>query len=272
MRKFSTDPAQIFVSAWKNRQLLWRMTKRQILAQYRGSVLGLAWSFFIPLIMLGVYTFVFSTVFKARWNTGGDSKTEFALVLFVGMIIHSFFSENMNRAPSLITDNVSYVKKVIFPLEILPWITIGVVAFQLVVSLFVWLLFFWIINMSVNWTVIFLPVVLMPLIFFTLGINFLFASLGVYFRDISQITATLSTILLFLSPIFYPASMLPAPFKDLVYVNPLTYFIEDARAALMWGELPNWTGWGVSMFVSLLVAWLGFFWFQKTRKGFADVI
>ena len=263
---------EILSSVYRHRNLIIQMTKREIIGRYRGSMFGIAWSFFNPLIMLAVYTIVFSTVFQAKWGVGSDSKTEFALVLFVGMIIHGVLAESMNNSPSLILRNVSYVKKVVFPLETLPWVVMGSTLFHAFISLVVWVLFYAVVNHSMQWTVVFLPLVLFPLIFFSLGVSWMLASLGVYIRDIGQMTGILTTILLFMSPIFYPASRLPEPYQTIIYINPLTFVIEQARDVLMWGNMPNFTGMVMAYLISLLVAWIGFAWFQKTRQGFADVL
>ena len=255
-----------------NRGLIFQMTKREVIGRYRGSMLGIAWSFFNPLVMLAVYTAVFSVVFQAKWGSGSGGKTEFALVLFVGMIVHGVLAESMNNSPSLILRNVSYVKKVVFPLETLPWVVMGSTLFHALISVIVWLLFYVAVNHAVQWTVIFLPIVFIPLVLFSLGISWMLASLGVYLRDIGQMTGVLTTILLFMSPIFYPASRLPEPYQTIIYINPLTFVIEQARDVLMWGEVPNWGGLSIAFIVSLLTSWLGFVWFQKTRKGFADVL
>ena len=263
---------EMLSSVYRHRNLIIQMTKREIIGRYRGSMFGIAWSFFNPLIMLAIYTIVFSTVFQAKWGVGSDSKTEFALVLFVGMIIHGVLAESMNNSPSLILRNVSYVKKVVFPLETLPWVVMGSTLFHAFISLVVWVLFYAVVNHSMQWTVVFLPLVLFPLIFFSLGVSWMLASLGVYIRDIGQMTGILTTILLFMSPIFYPASRLPEPYQTIIYINPLTFVIEQARDVLMWGNMPNFTGMVMAYLISLLVAWIGFAWFQKTRQGFADVL
>lgn len=263
---------EMLSSVYRHRNLIIQMTKREIIGRYRGSMFGIAWSFFNPLIMLAVYTIVFSTVFQAKWGVGSDSKTEFALVLFVGMIVHGVLAESMNNSPSLILRNVSYVKKVVFPLETLPWVVMGSTLFHAFISLVVWVLFYAVVNHSMQWTVVFLPLVLFPLIFFSLGVSWMLASLGVYIRDIGQMTGILTTILLFMSPIFYPASRLPEPYQTIIYINPLTFVIEQARDVLMWGNMPNFTGMVIAYLIGLLVAWIGFAWFQKTRQGFADVL
>jgi len=269
---FPCTPSAILTSFVSNRQLIWQMTKREVIGRYRGSVLGLAWSFFHPLIMLGVYSFVFSVVFQARWNTGGDSKAEFALALFVGLIVHSLLAECMTRAPGTILGNQSYVKKVVFPLEILPWIAMGSTLFHVAVSLTVWTLFYFIVHHTLQWTIIFAPLVFMPLILLSLGIFWFLSSLGVYLRDIGQVTGVVTTILLFMSPVFFPASRLPDPYRSLLFLNPLTFIIEQMRDVLMWGKLPNFSGLLIAFCIGTFAAWFGFVWFQKTRRGFADVI
>ena len=270
--RHKTSLFEMLRSAIQNRNLIFQMTKREVIGRYRGSVLGIAWSVFNPLIMLAVYTVVFSTIFNAKWGVGSDSKTEFALVLFVGMIVHGVLAESMNSSPSLMLRNISYVKKVVFPLEVLPWIVMGSTLFHALISVVVWVLFYFVVNLSLHWTVIFLPLVFLPLILFSLGVAWVLASLGVYIRDIGQMTGVITTVLLFLSPIFYPASRLPEPFQTIIYLNPLTFVIEQARDVLMWGNTPDWGGLLIATAVSMAVAWIGFAWFQKTRQGFADVL
>ncbi len=260
-------------SLWRNRQLIVQMSRREVAGRYKGSALGLAWSFFNPVFMLAVYTFVFSVVFKARWGVGGDeSKTQFAVVLFVGMIVHGLFAEVLNRAPGLILSNVNYVKKVVFPLEILPVISMGAALFHSVISLGVLLIAFVIFNGYLHWTAVLTPLVLLPLVILTLGLSWMLASLGVFLRDVGQTIGIVTTVMMFLAPVFYPVTALPEEFRPWLMANPLTFIIEQAREVLIWGHLPNWIGLGIYTLVATVVAWLGYVWFQKTRKGFADVI
>ncbi len=250
-----------------------QMTKREVVGRYKGSVLGLAWSFFNPVLMLTVYTFVFSVVFKTRWGMGDEeTNMQFAVVLFTGLIVHGLFADVLNRAPGLILSNVNYVKKVVFPLEILPGVAMGAALFHSFISLVVLLLAFVLVNGFLHWTVIFAPLVFLPLVILTLGLAWLLAALGVFLRDVGQTISILTMVLLFLSPIFYPVTALPEEFRPWLLVNPLTFIIEQARAVLIWGQLPDWVGLGVYMIVSLAIAWMGYAWFQKTRKGFADVL
>jgi lipopolysaccharide transport system permease protein len=257
----------------QHRDLIAQLTRREVIGRYRGSVLGLGWSFFNPLMMLVIYTFVFSVVFKARWGTvEEEGKVVFAIVLFVGLIVHTLFAEVINRAPGLVLGNPNFVKKVVFPLEVLPVISMGTALFHSFASLLVLLLTIFIIHGFLHWTIIFFPLVLFPLVLVSLGISWMLASLGVYLRDLSQIVNLLTVVLMFLSPIFYPVSALPENYRTLMYLNPLTFIIEESRAVLVFGELPDWGGLVLYSFVGLLVVWIGYSWFQKTRGGFADVM
>jgi len=272
MQQFSLSPRELVTSFWRNRELIAALTHRDVVGRYKGSSLGLLWSFFNPLFMLAVYTFVFSVVFQARWGQGSDSKGEFALVLFAGLIVFNFFAECVNRAPELILNNVNYVKKVVFPLEVLPWVLIGSSLFHGLVSVGVWLLFYMLLFGLPPVTAFLLPVVTLPLILLTVGLSWFLTALGVYLRDVTQAVTLLTTVLMFLSPIFYPASALPENLQPLLLLNPLTPALGQVRDVLMWGKVPSVQGWLLYLGACAVVAWLGFAWFQKTRKGFADVL
>jgi lipopolysaccharide transport system permease protein len=261
-------------SLWRNRQLIRQMTKREVIGRYKGSVMGLAWSFFNPVFMLMVYTFVFSVIFKSRWGSaaGFESKSQFALVLFVGMIVLSLFNEAINRAPRVVLSNVNYVKKVIFPLEILPVVAICAALFHSLINLLVLAVALVINTGFLHWTVVFIPLVIIPLVTLTLGLSWILASLGVYIRDVGQTVGMLTSILMFLSPVFYPITAVPEEFRIYLMANPLTFIIEQSREVLIWGHTPNWIGLSLYTIAATVIAWLGFAWFQKTRKGFADVL
>jgi lipopolysaccharide transport system permease protein len=276
MQNFSVAPAEMVRSLWRNRNLIRSLVTREVVGRYRGSFMGILWSFFNPVFMLLVYTFVFSVVFKAKWSgssvAGSDSKTEFALVLFAGLIIFNLFAECFNRAPTLILANVNYVKKVVFPLEILPWVALGSALFHAAISLSVWVAAYLIFMGLPQITLLWLPFVALPLLLFIMGLSWALAALGVYLRDVSQLTGMATTTLMFISPIFYPASALPEKYRQVLYLNPITPAIEMARDVLYWGKAPNIIMLIVYTITAAVLAWLGFAWFQKTRKGFADVI
>jgi lipopolysaccharide transport system permease protein len=259
----------------RNRQLISQMAKREVVGRYKGSVMGLLWSFLNPIFMLLVYTFFFSVIFKARWGVVDgveESKSQFAVVLFVGMIVHGLFAEVLNRAPTLVTNNVNYVKKVIFPLEILPVVSLAAALFHSLVSLLVLLTAFVIFNHYLHWTVLLAPLVFLPLVIISLGFAWMLAALGVFLRDIGQTIGLFTTVLMFMSPVFFPISAMPEQYRPIIMANPLTFIIEQSREVLIWGHTPDWWGIGIYTLVATAIAWLGFIWFQKTRKGFADVL
>ena len=253
-------------------ELIIALTKRDISEKYKGSALGVIWALITPILMMIVYTFVFSVVFRARWNGGGESKVEYALILFAGLSIFYFFSECITRSTNLVVANTNYVKKVVFPLEILPLVTILTAIFHLIINIIVWLIFYLIFVGMPHLATLTLPFVLLHLYIFVLGLSFFLASLGVYIRDIGQIIGFIITSLMFLSPIFYPLEMLPINYQNIMYLNPLTSVISTSRNILMLGILPSFVIWLAQLVVSLLIFKAGLYWFQKTRCGFADVL
>lgn len=262
----------MLVSFWSHRRLVRSLVVREVVGRYRGSVLGILWSFFNPIFLLAVYTFVFSVVFKARWGGDDGSKAEFALVLFSGLLIYNLFAECINRAPSLIMMNAIYVKKVVFPLEILPWVSYFSALFHALISLVVWLLFSLAVFGLPPATALLFPVLLLPLTLLALGFSWFLASLGVYLRDVSHVVSILTMALMFLTPIFYPIEAIPPSYQAFLHINPLTFIIDQARNLLIFGTSLRWGGFLLLTGGALFLAWLGFAWFQKTRKGFADVL
>ena len=272
MKRFQAGLPEVFISAWRHRGLILSLIRRDVLGRYRGSVIGVLWSFLNPLFMLAVYTFVFSVVFGARWGGGTQSKVDFALILFAGLLVFNLFAECVTRAPTIVLANTNYVKKMVFPLEILPWVLLGSALFHAAASLGVWFLGYVVLRGAPPLTALALPAVLVPLLLLVLGLAWLLASLGVYVRDISQIVGILTTTLMFLTPIFYPAEALPDPYRAFLIANPIAAIVEQTRDVLYWGRLPDPMALMVNLSVSVGIAWLGFAWFQKTRRGFADVL
>ncbi len=265
-------PQRLFMTLWQHRELIYRLTTREVAVRYRGSLLGAAWSFVTPVLMLVVYTFVFSVVFKVRWDVETGNRGEFALVLFAGLIVFQFFSECISRAPVLLLENVSYIKKVIFPLEALAWVSLGSAFFNTVVSLAVLLLAHLVLVGVPPLTALWLPAVLLPLVLATAGGVWFLASVGVFVRDVRQVIAVILPILMFLSPLFYPVSALPEVMRGAIYFNPVTYIIEQTRNVLLFGVMPDLPGLGLYGVLALAVAWLGLAWFLLTKRGFADVV
>ncbi len=258
----------------QNSELIRSLIHRDILGRYRGSGLGLLWSLITPLFMLAVYTFVFGTVFATRWGSEqtSSSTAEIAIILFAGLIVFQLFSEVILRAPSLVLSNVNYVKKVVFPLEILPLVALGSALFHATVSLAVLLAAMLLTQGHIPLTALLLPIVLLPLLFVTAGLGWLLASLGVYVRDIAQVLGPLVTALMFLSPVFFPTSALPEWVRPWLALNPLTLPIEQTRDVLIWGNRPDFGALAVYTVMALAVLAAGLTWFRLTRKGFADVL
>jgi len=262
----------LFGLAWKNRVLIAALAKRDIASRYKGSMLGMFWSILNPLLMLAIYTFVFSEIFRMRWAGVSENPGDFALMLFAGMLLFTFFSECVNRAPGLLVSNPNLVKKIVFPLEVQAWVSVVSGLFQTLVSLVVLLAAFLFLKGIPPWTALLVPVVFVPLSLVVLGLSWFLSSLGVYLRDIGQVVGHLVMMTMFLSPLFYPVTAIPEKFRPLFYLNPLTMLMGQARKVLILGELPDWTSLGIYTLGALAFAWFGFWWFQRTRRGFADVI
>ncbi len=273
-RPFPAGPASLFAGAWRERRLILQLIRREVVGRYRGSFMGIAWSFLYPLLMLAVYTFVFSVVFEARWPglVGEQSRIRFALLLFVGVISHGLIAEVLTRAPVLVVANANYVKKVVFPLEAFGWSLVGSAVFHVTVGIAILLAAMTVFEQPPALSVLWLPLVLLPLCFFALGIAWLLASLGVFLRDIGQVTGVLSTVMMFLSPVFYPIASLPEAYRAWVYLNPITLPIEQSRVVLFAGQAPDALALLQYYGAALAFMALGYWWFQKTRRGFADVL
>lgn len=272
MRTFSANPLEAVKSLWQHKSLVLALAQRDVVGRYRGSIFGILWSFLNPLFMLMVYTFVFSVVFKARWGAQSDSRADFAINLFAGMIVFNLFSECVGRSASLIAHNANYVKKVVFPIEILPCVNLCSALFHGSISLLVWMLFFVCYRGFPFVEGLALPLVLLPLLILTLGLSWLIASLGVFLRDISQVISLAISVLLFVSPVFYPISAVPGSLQWLMRLNPISESIEQVRGVLLFGQLPNPFIYGAHLAFSLLITWGCFAWFQKSRRAFADVL
>ena len=267
-RSPAVSPFSLIRSLIINRQLIVQMIKREIIGRYKGSVFGLAWSFLNPILMLIIYTFVFSVVFKARWGDGGtDSKSQFALLVFVGMIVLGLFTEAVNRSPALVLGNANYVKKVVFPLEVLPIISLGAALFHMVISFLVLIFALVLINHQIQWTIVFAPLIFAPLVIFTLGVTWMLASLGVFMRDVGQTVGILTTVMMFMSPVFYPVSALPVQFQGVMMLNPLTFIIENIRKVLISGYSPDLYAIFLMIAISLIILLIGFKVFQNSEKN-----
>lgn len=270
------NPLEVFTSGWTHRKLIYRLAKREIEFRYRGALLGLLWSLIVPLMMLAVYAFVFTVVFSAKFDVPIDSKWAFAVVLFSGLTVFNIFAEVVQRAPGLVLENISYVKKVVFPLETLAWVVMAVALFNAAVSAAAVLLAYILILGMPPLTTVLWPLVILPLILASMGLCWLFASLGVYIRDIKQFIPVIVTVLMFTSPVLFSldtlTQKLPENIAQLVRSMPLAIVLEQTRGVLFRAEAPDWMSLGILTLAGWFIAWLGYMWFCKTCKGFADVI
>lgn len=266
------DPISPFRALVRHFTLVIRMSKRDVAGRYRGSFIGLLWSFFNPLLMLFIYTFVFGVIFKARWNSEISNHFEFAVILFAGLNINALFAECANRAPTLIIENTGFVKKVVFPLETLSWSAVGSALFHLLVSTLVLLVIELAVRGFVPWTVVLFPLVVLAFLPFVAGTVWLLASLGVFLRDLKQAIGIITTAMMFLAPILYPMSFIPAAYRKWMYLNPLTVIVNASQNVLFWGRPPSWPALGIYALVACLFAWFAFAWFERSRRGFADVL
>jgi len=230
-KSHSASPVYLIDELWRRRSLIWQMARREVAGRYKGSIIGLGWSFFNPVLMLAVYTFVFSVVFKARWGVSEDeSRIDFALLVFVGLIVHTFLSEVLNRASDIILNNSNYVKKVVFPIEVLPVVAAGSALFHAMVSFLVLLIALLTVNGGLHWTIVYAPLILVPIVLVTVGVSWILASLGTFL------------------------------------------VIEELREVVIFGNKPDLMGLGIYWLICCVIFFLGFVWFQKTRKAFADVL
>lgn len=253
-------------------ELVFQLARREVSARYKGSVLGIFWSFVNPLLMLCVYTLFFSVILKVRWGDSPQSRSEFAMLLFVGLMMHGFLAECINRAPGLVTGNVNYVKKVVFPIGILPVVSICSALFHWAISMVVLALALLALGYGLPPTFPLIFVVMLPLILYALGLSWMLSVLGVFLRDINQVVGVFSQILLFLSPVFFPISNIPLEYRGVFMANPLTTLIEQGRSVVIAGQLPDWEAWSAQLLISLAFCFLGFSFFRRAKGGFADVL
>jgi len=271
--KYCFNPWNIARHLWAHRGLISKLSRKAIIVRYRGSLLGLLWAFIQPLMMLAVYTFVFSVIFEAKWGQALEQdKLSFALALFVGILTFNIIGDTVNASPGLILGHANFVKKVVFPLEILPVVKlVESVVFSLF-GLLVLVVAKILSAHSLSWTLVLLPVVWFPVLLFALGWSYILASLGVFIRDIGSVTSVVVSMLLFLSPIFYPVSAVPEGLRFYIQMNPIAVFVEDARRVILWGQTPDFQGYTVCLLISVITFVLGFSWFMKSKNAFADVL
>lgn len=256
----------------KNNYLLRQLVKKDIQQRYQGSVLGMLWSFIVPILMLVIYTFIFSEVFQARWDIDTSDKYQFALVLFCGLTAFNLVGEVMNRATTLIASNTNYVKKVIFPLEMLPVVTMFSALFNCLISFGILVVAKAIIYKNVSPTLYLIFLNLIPLMVMAVGLGLLISAISVYLKDVGNFISVFVTILMYMSPVFFPLSAVPESFRAVCEANPMTYIIENFRNVVIYGKCLDWKFFGISCLVAVVIYWIGKVVFMRAKEGFADVL
>jgi lipopolysaccharide transport system permease protein len=257
---------------WRHRELIAQFARREIEGRYRGSFLGVFWSLARPLFLLMVYTLVFGVIFRSTWPQGRGGAGEFALIAFCGLAAFGLFAECVGRAPSLVTSVPSFVKKVVFPLEILPLAALGAALFHLLVSLALLLAAQLVLVGWIPWTALLLPLVTLPAVFVCLGAMWFLSSVGVFVRDLEQAIGLGVQLLFFLTPIVYPVEIVPERLRPLLLLNPMASVVENTRRVLLWGQLPDFAALAAWVGVTAIFMVLGYAWFVRTRRAFADVL
>ncbi len=252
--------------------LLIQFTKREIQKRYQGTFLGLFWSFFTPLLMLAVYTLVFGFIFQGSYQHVGETKIQFALGLFCGMLIWEFIATSLAIAPMLMVHHANLVTKVIFPLEILPMAIVLSVLVHTVIGFIPLLLLIVFSQGTISLSAVSLFLIFGPVILYCLGITWILSALGVFLRDIGAAMPAVITVLMFASAIFFPITAIPAAWRWVVMINPAAVLICMARNALVFGVWPRWEVYGLQFLMSLVVAMIGYAFFMKVKSAFSDVL
>lgn len=257
----------------RHRALFGALIRRELASRYRSSFLGNLWMLVTPLLMLAMYTFVFGVIFRSRWEgVGSGGVASYAIVLFVGLLLHSLMSETLGRAPGLMLEEPNYVTKVVFPLQLLGWVNMATALVHFLVGLALLLVVVAVVMPPLHWTALWLPVIVLPYAVCLMGLSWLFSAVGVYLRDLGQFIGTLVSLLLFLSPVFYTRDKAPGGLGELLVLNPLTVPVEQARRVLFGGLAPE--AWPLVEYAAcaLVVYALGLSVFQTLRRGFSDVM
>ncbi len=264
------SPWSLWRSLRRNRRLLYELSRREIISRYQGSIAGVFWSLLQPVLTLALYTFVFALVLKVRWPGQEEATSRYALVLFAGLMLFNLLSEILNRAPALLMAHSNYVKRVVFPLELLPVASaIGVLS-HVLVQLLVWLVALCAATGSMHWNMLWAPLLMLPLFVLALGLSWMLAGVSVFLRDLVQLVPIASAALVFLAPVFYPLDAVPVNVRGWIEANPLTFVVEQFRAVVIAGEAPQVVPWLLYAAISSCAGWLGYVAFQRLRPRLAD--
>jgi lipopolysaccharide transport system permease protein len=266
------SPISIFASPWAHRDLIYRLARREVEARYKGSMLGLVWSVLVPLALMGVYTFIFAHVFHSQWQLPNPRYNKFFLIVFAALIVVNLFCACVGRAPTLMMSNVNYIKKVVFPLEILPVVVLVGEGFDALMSGIVLCIGYLIFIGLPPITVLLIPVIMFPYLLLITGMVWFISALGVYLRDLRQLVTVILSVIGFLCPVFYSLTVIDQKYRWIFFLNPLTAIVEETRHVLFYGDFPFWRLYFVYLLLAWAFAWLGKIWFTNAQRGFADVV
>jgi lipopolysaccharide transport system permease protein len=266
------DPLSSYLFPLRHVGLISQLARREVHTRYRQSWLGTAWLVLTPLMMLVLYTSVFRHVFQVRWSPPSEGNLAFGLRLYAGLAVFNFFAECVSRAPTLVAEQPHLVKKVVFPLEVLPWASVTAGLVHLGIAALVLLGLRWLGMGEIPISALALPLVWLPLVPMCVGLGWALSAVGTFIRDIGQILSMILTGLMFLSPVFFPAEALPSGLRDWMWLNPLAPIMTQTRTVLLEGQWPDWGLLSLSLVASLLVAWAGASLFRRLRPGFSDVV
>ncbi len=261
----------MFISIWRHRSLVVELTKREFQGKYSGASGGAFWSFIQPLFLLTVYTLAFGVILKSRWGSN-DSTAEYALMLFAGLIVFNAFSEVLTRSSVLITANPNFVKKIVFPLELLTVVTVATSLIHAFIGVAVWTLGYIVLFGVPKPSLALFPLVFLCFLPVLLGTGWLLSSVGLIFKDVSQVVGMLNHTLLFLTPIFYSIEVAPPILQKFLILNPLTIVIEQLRKCMFSGIPPDFAALSIYFSISAIFAWLCFLLFKRLRPTFSDLI
>src|SRR5664280_1005162 len=258
---------------WRHRELLWQFTLRNIELRHKGSYLGFVWSFLNPLLLLALYVFVFGYIFGGTFGEGPqETKLDYALGLFTGLTIIQLLAEVIGVSPAIFVSQPNFVKKVVFPLEILPVASVGASVFHFLISLALVALGVVTVGPGLSWSALWLPVIIFPIVLFALGLAWFISSLAVFFRDIGPVTPVLIQALMYSSAIFFPAKIIKGTAWAILRLNPLLHAAELARDALLWHHALNLRHLGYLWATGIFTCWLGYVAFRKMKAVFADIL
>jgi len=269
----SHSPFAFAADLWRQRELLWQFTLRNVEVRHKGSHLGLIWSFLNPLLMLGLYVMVFGYIFGGKFGVlPNETKVDYALGIFFGLTLFQFFAEVLGVSPTIIVGNPNFVKKVVFPLEILPAASVGGAVFHMLISLCLVLLSLLFFGHGASWGILWLPVIIAPLVLLAMGTAWLFSALGVFFRDLGQLMQFLTMALMYASAVFFSVSRIPPGIWVFLRFNPLMLAIELSRDVALWHRPINYHYLAYLYASGLIACYLGHLAFRRMKPAFADVL